>query len=601
MKKTILWISLMMASLPAFAYPHPGSHPRLLLKSGEELQIREAIAKEPIMAMADSAVLSFCDEVIGLPPHPRKMAGIRLEQMSEPFKRIFYLSYAYRVHGDKRYAERAKLEMLNLASFQDWNPGHFLDVSELTMGMAIGYDWLYDELSAEQKKIISTAIKEKGFDCSYVYSYSWFYRALHNWNQVCNAGLVFGAIALWDEYNADANIVLDKCFSSISLPLRDAYSEEGAYAEGYGYWAYGSTFQMLLIAGLESAFGSDMGMMDNYGKFYRSGHFMQMMNRPTGLCFNYADSGRLAKAEPSMVWMARKTGDLSLLYLETRKLMATRFKSMDMQRILPFFLIYGRDIDFGNLPKPEEKFYITSGLTPLYVYRSGWDSPDDTYLGIKAGLSSSNHSHNDVGSFVFDADGVTWADDLGVQPYLSLESKDVDLWDRKQKSERYNVYRISPFSHNIISINAHQPDVYQYVDFSRHLESEECKFAEMELKMPYWEDLNAYTRRIELNQDDSILCISDSLQARENPAEVRWTMCSMADAEIIDSTAIRLSKDGHSRILRLEGHTAKAEIWPAKGGANYDYPNPDNLMVGFTLKLEPWETVDLKIRLIKEK
>ena len=30
--------------------------------------------------------------------------------------------------------------MLAIAQFADWNPSHFLDVAEMTMGMAIGYD-----------------------------------------------------------------------------------------------------------------------------------------------------------------------------------------------------------------------------------------------------------------------------------------------------------------------------------------------------------------------------------------------------------------------------------------------------------------------------
>ena len=244
------------------------------------------------MAEADSAVVAFCEQTISEAPLQRKMAGFRIERMQLPLQRIFYLSYAYRVHQERRYADRAVEEMLAVAQYQDWNPGHFLDVAELTMGMAIGYDWLYDILTPAQRDKIASAISRNAFEASKNDDQAWFYTAFHNWNQVCNAGLVFGAIALWDEYNADANLILDKCFGSNYLTLRDGYSEEGAYAEGYGYWGYGSAFQILLIAALESAFGSDLGLMEGHGRFFRSGTFMQMMNRPSGLCFNYSDSGR---------------------------------------------------------------------------------------------------------------------------------------------------------------------------------------------------------------------------------------------------------------------------------------------------------------------
>ena len=602
MRKTALTILLALSALVSSAYPRPCPHPRLLLHSGEEVQIRAAIASQPVMASADSALMAYCDEVLSLPPHEKKMAGFRIYKMQEPLRRIFALAYAYRVHGDRKYADRAIREMMTVADYDNWNPGHYLDVAEITMGMAIGYDWLYDVLTPAERETVAAAIKKHGFDSSYDDKSAWFYTAFQNWNQVCNAGLVYGAIALWDEYHTDAVNMLDNCFGSNYLTLQEGYSEEGAYAEGYGYWGYGSAFQIMLVAALESAFGSDLGLMDGYSKFYRSGRFMQMMNRPTGLCFNYADSGRKASAEHIMAWLAKKTGDYSLLYLELEKLKKNRFSDMDMQRLLPFFLICGRDIDFSNIPEPSENVYVAGGLTPLYIYRSGWNSPNDVYLGVKAGLASSNHSHSDTGSFVFDADGVTWADDLGAQNYLSLESKGVNLWNRWQNSGRYDVFRISPFTHNIITVNGHKPDVYQYVDF-KQVYDRLYRGVVMDLKMPYWEDLKAYERHIWLEgKKDPTLVVMEDLKGGENPAEVRWCMCTMADAEIIDNQTIRLSKNGHVRLLVMDGpKKGEASIWSAQPQTDYDYPNPDNSLVGFSFILNANERTIVRIRLIKEK
>ena len=598
MKFRFLPAALILISALAHAYPQPCDHPRLLLHAGEEEEIRLAIETQPVMAEADSAILAYCDETLNQPPHPRRMAGFRIERMQVPLQRIFYLSYAYRVHGDRRYADRAIEEMLNTAEYEDWNPGHFLDVAEITMGMAIGYDWLYDEMTAEQRRKVASAISRHGLDASKIDKDAWFYTAFQNWNQVCNAGLVFGAIAVWDEYRDDAVIILDKCFDSNYLTLTEGYSKEGAYAEGYGYWGYGSAFQILLIAALESAFGSDMGLMDGHDRFFRSGTFMQMMNRPSGLCFDYADSGREAAAEHMLAWLAVKTGDESLLYPEVQKLRKNHFSRMDMQRLLPFFLISARKIDFVKLRVPDGRFFTTGGLTPLYIYRSGWESEDDTYLGIKAGLISSNHSHCDVGSFVFDADGVTWADDLGLQPYLSLESKGVDLWNRWQNSSRYDVFRIGPFSHNIITVNGHRPDVYQYIDFTRTWCEDAQKGAEMNLKMLYWEDLKDYRRTvILLGEDDAELLVKDELRAGDHPAIVRWNLCTTAQAEILDDTCIRLFADGHERLLRLEGCNGKAAIWSAQPATDIDYPNPDNVLVGFTVDLEAGESAVMNVSL----
>ena len=77
-------------------------------------------------------------------------------------RRILFLSYAYRITGDEIYFQRAEEELLTVCRFSDWNPSHFLDVAEMVLGVAIGFDWLYTKLSADSRRIISEAIMTKG-------------------------------------------------------------------------------------------------------------------------------------------------------------------------------------------------------------------------------------------------------------------------------------------------------------------------------------------------------------------------------------------------------------------------------------------------------
>src|SRR5690606_11663090 len=42
--------------------------------------------------------------------------------------------------------------------------------------------------------------------------------------------------------------------------------------------------------------------------------------------------------------------------------------------------------------------------------------------------------------------------DLGAQSYESLESKGIDLWNRAQDSQRWQVYRLNSDSHNTLTI-----------------------------------------------------------------------------------------------------------------------------------------------------
>ena len=158
--------------------------------------------------------------------------------------------------GQQKYVDRAEKEMLAIAAFSDWNPSHFLDVAEMTMGMAIGYDWLYDQLPASSRATIREAILKKGLEPSFEtrYNNNWL-RAEHNWNQVCNAGMTYGAMALYEDHPELARQIINRALRSIVLPMKD-YGPDGAYPEGYGYWGYGTSFNVMFISAVEKLFGS---------------------------------------------------------------------------------------------------------------------------------------------------------------------------------------------------------------------------------------------------------------------------------------------------------------------------------------------------------
>ena len=91
--------------------------------------------------------------------------------------------------------------MLTAAAFPDWNPAHFLDTAEMTNALAVGYDWLFDFLSVEDRATIRKAIVDKGLKPGMaVYANKgWWTTATHNWSQVCNGGMTAGALAIADE------------------------------------------------------------------------------------------------------------------------------------------------------------------------------------------------------------------------------------------------------------------------------------------------------------------------------------------------------------------------------------------------------------------
>jgi hypothetical protein len=85
------------------------AHPRILLLSGEETLIKSTIASDNTWRTVHNAILDQCMVINAKPPVERVLIGRRLlDKSREALKRIFYLSYAWRMTGNKLYLERAE-------------------------------------------------------------------------------------------------------------------------------------------------------------------------------------------------------------------------------------------------------------------------------------------------------------------------------------------------------------------------------------------------------------------------------------------------------------------------------------------------------------
>lgn len=61
----------------------------------------------------------------------------------------------------------------------------------------------------------------------------------------------------------------------------------------------------------------------------------------------------------------------------------------------------------------------------------------------------------DAGSFVYDAENVRWATDLGSENYTTLEVNigNGPTWDMTQNSLRWDVFKLNNRQHNTLTIN----------------------------------------------------------------------------------------------------------------------------------------------------
>ncbi len=490
------------------------AHPRLLATTNEFDQLKQRIAANPQLQSWHSKLQTRAQELLKQSPSPYEIPdGLRLLATSRRvLQRVYTLALLQRLDGDPRYAERAWQELAAAADFKDWNPRHFLDTAEMTHAFAIGYDWLYDVWTPEQRATLQQAMIEKGIKQAlklYRARTGWT-RARHNWNQVCNGGIGMGALALADVEPELAGEVLHDALESIQIAMAE-FAPDGAWKEGPGYWNYATSYNVVFLAALQSALGTDLGL-SQIGAFKETGLFPIFLTGPLGRTFNYADGGDRAIYAPQMFWLAPESKQPVLAWYERQ---ATSPSALDLLWFDPA----------GVGPKaaglPLDKYFRGAEVA---VLRSEWDNPKALFVGFKAGDNKANHSHLDLGTFVFDAAGARWAVDLGADDY-NLPAY--------FGGQRWNYYRLRAEGHNTLVINptaAPDQDPAARAQITRFESRPERAFAIADLTGAYAKSASRVWRGIALLDRNKAL-VQDEIRA-ETPVELWWFMHTRASVNI---------------------------------------------------------------------
>ena len=574
-------------------------HPRILMLKGEEAAIKKKVSLDATWANVHKTILTASDNLISITPVERIQIGRRLlDKSREALRRLFMLSYSFRTTGDQKYLLRAEKELLAISGFSDWNPSHFLDVAEMTMAAAIGYDWLYDELSPSTKAIIKEAILKKGLEPSLDPKNNSWLKAEHNWNQVCNAGMTYGAMAIYEDQPVMARQIINRAIGSIALPMKD-YAPDGVYPEGYGYWGYGTSFNVLFISAIEKLFGKDFGMSQMPGFLLTAG-FMENMTGPSGKPFNYSDAGSNGGLHPAMFWFANKVKDPSLLWVESSFLKTNSPEALAKDRLLPAIMLWSGGIGIDKIKAPADNVWVGNGRNPVAMMRTSWTDPNAIYVAMKGGSVSVNHAHMDIGSFIMEADGVRWAMDFGMQDYESLESKGIKLFGRTQDAQRWTVFRYTNLVHNTLAVNNQLQNVTGFAPITSSGKTASFMNVVTDLSAVYKDELAKANRGIAI-VDKRYVLVRDEIETAGKERTIRWTMLTPATVKIIGTDKAELTKDGKKLVLQVKGPANLAmKTWSTAPPNDYDAPNPGTTLVGFEVTLPANTKTALNVTLVPE-
>lgn len=577
-----------------FDYSKAGDHPRLFIRKNEFLALRAKVDASPWLKTMHDLIIKKCDDTYmkaATLEYKLDVSGKRLLTVSrDALARICFLSYAYCMTDDDKYLIKAQDNIDAVCAFFDWHPSHYLDVAEMALGVAIGYDWLYNRLPQKTKDAVVKAMTKYAFDTYQDAKYNkQFIDHKNNWNQVCNGGLVAAAIALYETNKARAKDIIETAVKSNVIPL-EAYAPDGNYPEGYGYWNYGTSYQVVLMSALQKAFGSDNGL-SKYSGLQGTGEYILFMTGSSNKAFNYADNGSGMSHQLPLWWFAADQKQPALLYHEIEMLKKNNTGSFSGDRLLPLTLVYATDIDVSTINPPTKKLWHGEGYTPVVLIRTGWKGGDvDHYVGIKGGKAAENHGHMDVGSFVYDALGVRWAMDFGNESYAPIEAAGVNLWGMGQNSTRWNIFRYNNKAHNTITINDQLHKVDGFASFTEIIETDKELGAVLDMSKVFLSGVQKATRKIVLKEEKD-LEITDEIDTSEKDV-IRWSMVTPANVKQKNDTCFELSQDDKTMYLTVKSNTPfKLKTWSTVGEHDYDSKNPDTIIIGFESTVEANKTV----------
>lgn len=434
-------------------------HPSVLVSSDDipALQGKAATSHDAIWRK----IVDYTESQIGTRPPTEQ--GLPQTDSSVPWKeygsRVYPFAFSSLLTRDPRYAELVREWILGMCRWSYWGPlaeqNSDLGAAHVLLAVAIGYDWGYDDLTVDERKMVEGKVAvQAGILWEYatgVRGAFWrdAYRLNHNHiNNVALgvAGIVFRDVlaqaAQW-KTQADANIerVLG-AFEGVT---------DGSYHEGYNYWSYSLSYVLLYLELRRQHDGVDLfranAWLEN-APYFRLYGMMPDSQR----ALDIADSRPLHRSPRDILRkLAVEYGNGYAEWLVQRRGPDDTAESSQMA---PWeFLWYDPLIE----PRDPSDLPLTRHFSDwgVVIMRSGWGK-DDTFLSFKsgapggrfgfeqvrdrvpgAGSLGAGHDDPDQNSFTFAGSGEYLATDNGFyyHPKLTRSQNTILVNDKGQIGE----------------------------------------------------------------------------------------------------------------------------------------------------------------------
>ncbi|MBP3360395.1 MAG: heparinase II/III family protein [Clostridia bacterium] len=525
-----------------------GEHPRILLNRAGFEELKEKTASDIRLSQWHNNLIKRADNCINEPVAVyEKPDGLRLlDTCNAVESRVLVLSYAYRLTGDTKYAERGRREIEAACAFPDWNASnHFLDTGVMSFAFALYYDWCCDYLSEDMKDKIYAAVKkfalleaDKAYKMQEGCINPFFAATETNWNGVCNGSLACAALSFFER---DEDFLSELLKNSIRCMEYAVYETgpDGAWHEGVGYWSYYLTYLTRFLASYKIAAG-EPSELEGFSGMDKFGYFGDDFTGEQGIN-NFHDAKQDFYAPPALSYLA------------------DAYDNEDFKKIRLKFIL-----EYGMTPQVEDMCFLTAG-TEIYkgkrdVYCRGIEGitlrgnigdNGPVFFSAHGGETEGAHYHYDAGAFVYDVLGERWAMDLGPEDY-----------NASAEYGKTGMYRIRSEGHNTLTINPSENPGQLNSGFAPVTAFELAAsgaYAAIDLTSMYSEAEKA-ERSFYLGDNRRSLTIHDELVLKEK-SEVLWFMHTDAAVKDLGDGSFVLTKNGKSINVVCRTTCADAQIY----------------------------------------
>lgn len=437
----------------------------------------------------------------------------------------FTLGMAYQMTGNKAYADKLYYFMETVMDYPNWNPTHHLDPAEIGIAMAVGYDWCYDAFTNEQRENIETSIYNNLFyDASLSYKSTGSAMnnsavATNNHNIVCNGGIAVAALAMMDAYPQESAYLLKNAIRAVDIMMYH-WAPSGSWYEGVSYWNLTMEYTVYMLSSLESVLGTNYGL-DTCEGLSDASKFMIYSQTNIGP-HNYSDCAMNHLVTdlytPEMLWLSQRYNDSGVTQAVMKYAGNGLKNSQDNALAL---LWYDTSITSNDVSLPLDMCYESDDVAAL---RNNWNQDDtSSYVGIHGGITNTDHSQIDGGSYVYEWGGVRWAVDPGWDNYNVP-----GYWDTNFNSatNRWKYFHSQAASHNTVEIDPSSSKTGHSLDSVVDVKLVETKsngaIVTADMSQALKNDASSATRGFFYTDNRNSLVIRDEITLKNAGSTVHW-------------------------------------------------------------------------------